>query len=187
MNADAKNAPPKKVQNQNRRPGNRPANQSGKKPGNNYNRNKNSRNRNRNRGPNQGLGQGPDAVFKKYINFLDQHLIARKKYFGFFFRSDPNQKIKLEKVFYNTLNQLRNFEDSLKDEQKAILEKIVNGLELDCTYSKNHDLKFEGEKIEHECDFDDPHYLPSQIEANFMKDNEESVGSIEDYKRLKGL
>lgn len=195
MNAETKNNRPKQGQNRNRRPGGKPGPRPGGKPGGGSGGgpkgNRRPRYRGKGRGPGQGQGQKPgnplDALYRKYFNLLDQHLVARKKYFGFFFRSDPNQKAKLERVFYNTLDQLRKFEATLKDDQKVLLEKRVNGLELDSTYSTNHELEFEAEKIEHEGDYDDPHYLPSQIDSSFQSDTEESVGSIDDYKKLKGL
>ena len=40
---------------------------------------------------------------------------------------------------------------------------------------------------EESSQFEDPHLLISQTQESFTQDTEESVGSIEDYKRLKGL
>ncbi|MDH5580343.1 MAG: hypothetical protein OEY33_00410 [Bdellovibrionales bacterium] len=150
--------------------------------------NKNNRNRKRN---NRGRynKKGPyltpqERVFKKYMNLLDQHIEARRKYFELFFRADPNQKVKLEKIFNNTIEQVRNFENSLNEEEKKLLDLRINKYREDIDYTQNHSL--EENKAQYE-QIEDPHLLPSQKTNEFIEDTEESIGSIEDYHAYKGV
>ena len=128
-----------------------------------------------------------DRAYEKYQNLLDQHLIARKKYFELFYRADMQQKAKLERNFYQTLYDLRDFEEKATAEIKEFLLIKTNGRSEDYIYSENHALTKEG-KLEVEGEkFEDPHLLPSQIRADFSEDTEESMGSLDDYKNYKGL
>ena len=128
-----------------------------------------------------------DRAYEKYQNLLDQHLIARKKYFELFYRADTQQKAKLERNFYQTLYDLRDFEEKATAEIKEFLLIKTNGRSEDYIYSENHALTKEG-KLEVEGEkFEDPHLLPSQIRADFSEDTEESMGSLDDYKNYKGL
>ncbi len=167
--------------------GNGGANNSGpnknqnKKGGNN---NKRRRNNNNRRGPKL---TGFEKVERGYLNLLEKHLEARKKYYDLFHRADPRQLAKLERNFYRTLDELRDYEDGVKPEYKEEFDQKYNGLKLDTTYSENHDLPVESEPVPVEGDFDDPHYLPTQKDHEFKGDEEESVGSIEDYYRYKGV
>lgn len=129
-----------------------------------------------------------DQVYRKYENFLDQHLAARRKYYDLFNIADPRQKKKLENNFYKTLHDLRNFETSLKGEQqKVFLERYEKWGEFDFTYTENHNLNVEGEVEVKPEEVDDPHYLESQKQADYSSDSEETKGSFEDYLAYKGL
>jgi hypothetical protein len=128
-----------------------------------------------------------ELITLKYNNLLEQHLLARKKYFALFHRADPNQKAKLERIYYNTVSKLREFEDSLTGEKKELFEKHFHSLKKDHAYSTNHELPVIAEHVSHQGDFEDPHYLELQKEADFSEDTDESTGSIEDYKAYKGL
>lgn len=167
----------------------------------NNNRRRNNRNKNRNsaRRPNpnrSSIGPVPnserrpphlDRAYEKYQNLLDQHIIARKKYFELFYRADFQQKAKLERNFYQTLFDLRDFEEKATPEISDFLKIKTNGKSPDLIYSDNHSLEKDG-KIEIIGDnFEDPHFLPSQAKANYDEDTEESVGSLEDYNKYKGL
>jgi len=127
-----------------------------------------------------------DMVCLKYNNLLEQHLLARKKYFALYHRADPNQKAKLERIYTNTISKLREFERSLTGEKKDVFEKHFHSLKVDHEYSSNHELNPVAEHVSHQGDFKDPHYLEMQIESDFSSDTEESSGSIEDYKSYKG-
>lgn len=153
-------------------------------------------NQNRNRPQGQGrpqqhqhaqssAGFNIDRIYEKYLNLLDQHLIARRKYHDLFYRAEPAQKIKLEKNFYNTLNDIRDFESRLAPDVKDLFEKRNNGYQYDRTYTSNHEIPVEGELVASDVVAEDPHLLQSQIQANYMDDTEESVGSLEDYLKYK--
>ncbi|OUR97195.1 hypothetical protein A9Q84_12780 [Halobacteriovorax marinus] len=127
-----------------------------------------------------------DMVTLKYNNLLEQHLLARKKYFALFHRADPNQKAKLERIYANTISKLREFERNLSGEKKDLFEKHFHSLKVDLEYSSNHEISPVAEHVSHQGDFKDPHYLEVQIESDYKEDTEESMGSIEDYKAYKG-
>lgn len=129
-----------------------------------------------------------DRIYEKYLNLLDQHIIARRKYHDLFYRADPNQKIKLEKNFYNSLNDIREFENKMTPETRQLFEKRNNGLANDNVYAQNHTLELEGIlEIKNESEIEDPHYLKSQEACDYSNDIEESKGTYEDYLKYKGL
>ena len=128
-----------------------------------------------------------ERIYEKYLNLLDQHLIARRKYHDLFYRADPAQKNKLERNFYNTLNDVRDFESKLAPEARELFEKRNNGLRPDNTYTSNHEIPVEGELPPAETSFEDPHFLQSQLAANYADDKEESVGTLDDYLKYKNL
>ena len=130
-----------------------------------------------------------DSLIKRYGKFLELHLAARKKHHDLFYKADPQQKVKLEKNYYQTLDNLRKFEEALKPEDRELFHKNYKELDPDKTYSSNHSLPFQSEQPspEESIDVEDPHLLISQTKESFSQDTEESVGSIEDYKKLKGL
>ena len=176
---------------QNNNSGNRPQNnnnqnRNGQKPGPNRNNRRRYRgNKNRTPNPTSQL----ERLVEKYINLLDQHLVARRKFHDLFYRADNNQLNKLERLFYQTINDLRDFEDKIAPEMKASFEQRINGLRPDTTYSTNHNINLEEfvPAVVPESEIFDPHLLQSQIKANFKGDTEESVGSIEDYNQYKNI
>jgi hypothetical protein len=167
---------------------------------NNNNRPRNP-NPNQNKNANQGPGpnsnpnqmnNGPrginiERIYEKYLNLLDQHLIARRKYHDLFYRADPGQKNKLERNFYNTLNDIRDFESKLAPEAKILFEKRNNGLSPDNIYTTNHEIPLIGENPPPEAEWADPHFLHSQKIADYTKDKEESAGSLDDYLKYKNM
>lgn len=155
---------------------------SGPRPNNNNNK---KRRYNR-KGPKLSL---EDQVTIKYNNLLEQHLLARKKYFALYHRADPKQKAKLERIYYNTIGKLREFERSLSGDKQEIFQKHFNPFKEDHKYSTNHEIEPLAEHVSHQGEFDDPHFLEIQKEAKteYSVDTEESVGSIDDYKQYKGL
>jgi len=141
-------------------------------------------------GQSQGQPQGGfnlDRVYEKYLNLLDQHLIARRKYHDLFYRAEPAQKNKLERNFFSTLNEVREFENRLAPDVRDLFEKRNNGLNPDRTYTTNHELAVEGDAVPADLEPEDPHYLQSQKIANYEGDNEESAGTMDDYLRYKNL
>jgi len=142
--------------------------------------------RRRRRRPSENLSP-LEKLFRKYDNLLEQHLVARKKYYEFFHRADPRQKVKLENNFTKTIKEVRDFEESLSGEDKEKFLAKYDSYTLDTTYTSNRDMPIEGDKVSFQGDFEDPHYLPSQKESDFSDDTEESSGSLEDYLAYKGL
>lgn len=146
---------------------------------------------NRPRPQGQGQPQAPvsplERIYEKYLNLLDQHIIARRKYHDLFYRADPAQKAKLERNFYNTLNDIRDFENKLAPDVKVLFEKRNNGYQNDRIYTTNHELPIEGDVVPEDLPPAEPHLLQSQINCDYSEDTEESVGTAEDYLRYKNL
>ena len=132
-----------------------------------------------------------NQVLVKYDNLLEQHLITRRKYFEYFNRSDERQLYRLEKNFFDSIEHLRRFEAGLEPWQREALEKHkTERYRPDLTYSLNRGLDTSiPAPVEVSPDeIEDPHFKESQKEAyvEYKEDNEESVGTFEDYLKLKG-
>lgn len=156
--------------------------------GRSNNRNRRRRPQGRNRRSGTGHLKGEDFVIVKYFNLLEQHIMARRKYFDNFDRVGEKQREKLEKNFIDTQKTFLDFKGRLKPEELEIFEKKYENLKMDTTYANNHELPL-GE-VEPEVtaqEIEDPHYLQTQIQADYSEDTEESMGSLEDYKAYKGL
>lgn len=136
-------------------------------------------------GTSQGINI--ERIYEKYLNLLEQHLIARRKYHDLFYRAEPSQKNKLERNFYNTMHDVRDFESKLAPEARELFEKRNNGLRPDNIYTANHELPLVGENPPPQTEWADPHFLQTQQAANFAGDTEESVGCAEDYLKYKNL
>lgn len=145
----------------------------------------------RNRRP-HGRVLTSNQVLVKYDNLLEQHMITRRKYYEYFNRADERQLLRLEKNFYDSIEHLRRFEEGLEAWQREALEtRKTERYKIDSTYSENRGLdplaiqpiEVSPEEIE------DPHFKDTQKEAfeEYRDDREESVGSFEDYLKLKGL
>ena len=154
----------------------------------NRNRGQQSSSRSRSRG---GRVLTTNQVLVKYDNLLEQHLITRRKYYEYFNRVDDRQLYRLEKNFFDSIEHLRRFEANLEPWQREALEKRkTERYKLDLTYSDNRgwnpteiaQADFQPDENE------DPHFKESQKEAfeEYKDDTEESVGTYEDYLKLKG-
>ena len=162
-------------------------NSQGQKPSNKSRRGGRNR-RNRSQNSNQGPRlHGIDLIRSKYLSLVEQHVEARRKYYDLFFRADPNQLRKLEKEFTDSQARVLAYEESLRPEDRDQLIKDYGGKPEDHVYTQNHQLPAHQIEVPVTGDFEDPHVLESQKQANFKNDTEESVGTIEDYKKLKGL
>jgi hypothetical protein len=106
----------------------------------------------------------------------------RKKFFDAFDPENPKGSRSAENNFYDALERLRKFEERLTPLEKSVIAPL---LKLEKTYSQNHSLPFEGEIFKGEVE--DPHFLKSQASVDYSVDNEESVGTWEDYKSYKGI
>lgn len=175
--------------NHNKNPNAQNANAGAQSPANaTDNRKKPQHSHNRGPRPERPQSSNIEKIYEKYLNLLDQHLIARRKYHDLFFRADPNQKAKLERNFYNTLNEVQEFQNKMTPEVRELFNKRNNGLSEDRIYTDNHQIDPIGKlEIESEDDIEDPHYLQSQANSDYSSDTEESSGSIDDYLKYKGL
>ncbi len=149
-----------------------------------YNNRRSSRSSRRRRAPKI---TGFDRVERTYLNLLEQHLQTRKKYFEHFHRANPQQLAKLEKNFYHSLEELRKYEATIKPEFLESFHQKFDGLNLDTTYSQNHNLNARTEPSKLEERSEDPHHLASQEREKHSHDREESTGTLEDYLLYKGL
>lgn len=171
-----------------------PRHQQGPRPGSGP-RHPDSRNRDSQSGNRPRRGSGRvltiNQILVKYDNLLEQHLITRRKYFEYFNRSDERQLYRLEKNFFDSIEHLRRFEAGLEPWQREALEsRKTERYRPDLTYSTNHDLDPSSVKVELPPEeMPDPHFKDSQKEAfaEFKEDTEESMGTYEDYLKLKGL
>jgi hypothetical protein len=167
------------------------AQHNNKKPNNNHNKKRNNNRKNYRRGG-QNKNRRPKSltparVLQKYDNLLEQHITARKKYFELHARLKGKQLDKIENNVTKTLNDLRNFEKGLKDWQREILAEKINAYKEDRQYSSSHELEPVGDNVPFSGDFEDPHLLPTQKEADYSGDTEESQGSMADYYAYKGI
>lgn len=144
----------------------------------------------KNKGPNPNQGprlHGIDLVRAKYLSLVEQHVEARRKYYDLFYRADPNQLRKLEREFTDSQAKVLAFENSLKPEDHKLLIKDYGGKPEDRVYTQNHQIPAEQIHVPTTGDFEDPHVLESQKQSDFKNDTEESVGTFDDYKKLKGI
>ena len=113
-------------------------------------------------------------------------MTARRKYFDSFYKADPNQMKKLEGKFFASIENLRKFEEELPDDQKEELKTRVDRYPSETGYADNHELTYEGDQAP-EGPFEDPHATLHQLEKGdrYANDTEESVGTMEDYLKLK--
>ncbi len=95
---------------------------------------------------------------------------------------------KLDRNYYNALEQVRKLEKSVQGRSKEEYAQTLAYLKEDTSYSEEHSLRLSQEKVEIPTVDQrvDPHLLKTQKESTFKEDTEESSGSIEDYKKLKG-
>ena len=148
------------------------------------NKKSNNRNQNKKRKPNNKKPLRDHEIILKYDNLMEQHLIARKKYFENYHRKDKKRVEKLERNFQRTGLDVRAFERRLKPHQFEILEKKIDGYALDLDYSTSS-----GEQPVTElpvAPFGDPHENEIQLaRPSFKEDTEESVGSMDDYEKYR--
>ena len=69
----------------------------------------------------------------------------------------------------------------------TLFEKRNNGYQYDRTYTTNHAIPIEGDIVPSDLAPAEPHLLQSQIAADYSGDEEESVGTAEDYLKYKGF
>ncbi len=134
-----------------------------------------------------GVQNSAEKVVVRYDQLQEAHIQARKKYYDFYYRADPQQLDKFERSFDRTLVELREFESRLGPQDYQILKSKRDNYHLDLTYSTNHQLDPEKYPMDSDLKIEDPHTLESQIKCDFSNDKEESYGNADDYKKYKGI
>jgi len=124
--------------------------------------------------------QSLDKLIQKYQNLLLQHHQARRRYFEAYNR-EKNQA-KAERQYLQCLKELRQFEQSLSGWQEEQLKAHIDPYPPDCSYSQTHPDEHPVE-VSRAGEFADPHILPSQKSALWPSDQEESVGTMDDYQK----
>ena len=125
-----------------------------------------------------------NTAFKRYDDLLQQLIKARKKYFELFGRVGTKEKTDLKNKYYKTLDQLRTYEQSLPDWQVSQLNQKLDPCKEDLTYSEQNTSERLVPPQEHE----DPHQMIAQKKReSFSDDSQESIGSMEDYNKFKGI
>lgn len=144
----------------------------------------NPNSKNKKRKPNSKKPLRDHEIILKYDNLMEQHLLARKRYFENYHRKDKKRVEKLERNFQKTGLDVRAFENRLKPHQFEILEKKINGYALDLDYSTRT-----GEEPITELPtgpFADPH--ENEVQASrpeFKDDTELTMGTMEDYEKYR--
>lgn len=129
--------------------------------------------------------QGPESVLSRYNELLERHIRDRRKYFQCFHHRDNRKLKRLEDNFYSSAKRLHHYENSLNKEMKKWSGPHINVLKPDTTYSENHRLPRENSSPVNREESFDPHLLSSQREHSFKDDCEESMGTMDDYRKLK--
>lgn len=158
--------------------------QKKKKPNNNRSRNNRYRNKRRTSSKVKYKFTEFESLMSKYLNLQVLLIEARKQYYSLFDRAQKSQKDKLERKFYQALNNLRDFENKVPEKLKDQFFARINGKKIDTDYSSSHGLTTDGQ-VESSIEISPPHLLLSQKESNFKSDNEESVGTMDDYEKYK--
>lgn len=131
---------------------------------------------------------GVEGVYIKYDEYLQIILENRKNYFEYYSKVRDNEKRKLEKNYFQALENLKKWIRSLAPWQKEFLEKKINPYPEDKSYSENHTIEPLDISI-NSASIVDPHFTKFQQEAKerYKDDCEESIGTIDDYKKYKNL
>ncbi len=129
-----------------------------------------------------------DSFLHKYEDLRTKYIEARKKYYDMFGRKDSKEVMRLERAHFDALQRLRQYEESLAPWQREVLQNKTNPYPEVNDYSEAHQDDEEELQMPM-APFPDPHKLHSQEEAcqQYGDDMEESEGSMEDYKKYKGL
>ena len=127
---------------------------------------------------------GEEKWFQEYEYLIKSHNESRKRYFDQFHRVDQYRRRRLELNFFRAAEKLRSFEERITAKQWAhIHAKKYKNYPQDITYSTNHALTT-SEPVPQE--FTDSMVRPDQLNRpRFGEDQEESVGSIEDYQKYR--
>jgi len=127
-------------------------------------------------------------IIIKYDTLLQQHMLNRKKLFELFHRADPQQKLKLQRKCVESLEAIKQYQDSLRPWQLEVLNKRIEGYKPDLTFSSNNNIDPNLSEDPGEGPFEEIHLNSVQrSRPSYKDDHEESIGTIEDYYSYKGL
>lgn len=128
--------------------------------------------------------QSGDKLTRRYMTLVDQLQLARRKYYNEFHHHDPNRVRKLRRLFEKASEELHKFISELSpDKASAVLKERLE----DKAYSSLHNISTLGDIPPNQDEIQDPHLLKTQSESNFEEDEEESVGTMDDYRSYKGI
>ena len=130
------------------------------------------------------LSLGRKSFLKEYESFIRNHDEARKRYFEQYCISYDQRRRQLEVRFFKAVEKLRKFEDQMTEEQWAVVHrKKWKIYHKDSTYSENHNLTGPEAPAK---EFTDSMMTSVQLNLKgFSEDMEESIGTIEDYKKYQ--
>lgn len=128
-----------------------------------------------------------ESMLKKYEYLMSLHLAARKKRHDLYYKADVNQKRKLDKNFNSTIEQVDKLVSTLSPQQRVALDNHIVFFKKDTSYSESNPEADIIDSIPQPEEIVDPHYLNTQEESSFCDDIEDSSGTMEDYKKYKGI
>lgn len=129
----------------------------------------------------------PIRIHQKYDNLLEQHLIARKKFYEMHGRLTGKQLEKVKFNYHKTMKALYEYEKTLpKEWQKDVLKTKLDLYPADRQFTTTHEIEPVGELEEVDPSFD-IHLTSVQTSHEWGLDKEESSGTIDDYKAYKGI
>lgn len=128
----------------------------------------------------------PEDLNKKWDRLKDSYMVARKKFFDNYHATEGSHaKDKLENDYFEALKNLRTFEEFLQKNHRPLFARTTAQYRPDVDYSTAHttdDFPLPPNLVPSE----DVHIIPRQTErAKFQDDVEESVGTMEDYYKIK--
>ncbi|MBL6992088.1 MAG: hypothetical protein ISR65_20055 [Bacteriovoracaceae bacterium] len=153
----------------------------------NFSYNKNKRYSKSNRSNKNTNYTSLDGIFKKYDHLLELYTIARRKYYDHYYRGSKREQEKLKRNYYSAISALARFEKALYPDKRRALHRRNDSGSIDNTYSTIHNLDNKKTSINPDTAQSDIHQLQSQQSVSYKDDLQETVGTMEDYKKLKGL
>ncbi|MBT3236656.1 MAG: hypothetical protein HN353_11935 [Bdellovibrionales bacterium] len=138
-----------------------------------------------------------ESLLNKYENLKEQYLIARSKYYHHFHRAGGAQLKKIKNHYLRSLEQLQRFNLSLSEYQQRRFAEAYDPAPCDTTYSESLNMpEVTTEQTEseptvvptptHPSKAHDPHMTSDQLKREtFLGDQEESVGTMEDYQQFR--
>lgn len=125
-------------------------------------------------------------IVPKYDNFLNQYIMARKKFFEAYYRAPDAKLDQIERNYRKALDELTRYTFRLSPWQKEVLEKRTECYPLDSDYSSKHGISLKGEPDADLPLNPDYHATVVQIKRPSYKDDKEAtIGTEEDYIQYK--